>query len=354
MTIAEPLSIADLKVEVAPLTRPEREQWTKYVLNHNKATLFHLPNWAEGIASAHGHKAYFLRVLEGPRLKGVMPLVEIKSLLFGHSLISAAFGVGGGPLSDDSAALSALLKRADQLGRDRGADYVEIRDVGQELPGWNRRDDLYASFDRAIDENEEKNLLQIPRKQRAVVRKALDGKFDITIDKNLDVFFDLFSRTARDHGTPVFPKKHFRALAAAFPDHSDVLTVHADGEPVSSVFSFYFNDRVMPYYTGSKLEARSLGTNDLMYWKLMRHAADRGCRLFDFGRSKVGTGPYSFKKNWGFEPRPVVHQFKLLKGTALPNVSPANPKLSGLVHLWRRLPLPVANTVSQFISPSLG
>jgi hypothetical protein len=130
--------------------------------------------------------------------------------------------------------------------------------------------------------------------------------------------------------------------------------VRANGIPLSSVFSFYFRNRVMPYYTGSIPEARGLGTNDLMYWKLMRHAVARGCEIFDFGRSKVDTGPFAFKKNWGFEPRPVTHQYKLLRRTSLPNVSPANPKYTRLVRLWRMLPLPVANAASAFVSSSLG
>ena len=70
----------------------------------------------------------------------------------------------------------------------------------------------------------------------------------------------------------------------------------------------------MPYYTGTLPEARALGTNDLMYWQVMRRAADRGYRIFDFGRSKVGTGPYHFKRNWGFEPRSVTHQYYLRDG----------------------------------------
>src|SRR5690606_14987189 len=131
-------------------------------------------------------------------------------------------------------------------------------------------------------------------------------------------------------------------------------TVHHQGRPVSSVLSSYFRNRVTPYYTGSRDEARTTGSNDVMYWSVMRRALERGCDVFDFGRSKVGTGPYSFKRNWGFEPRAIAHQYRLVKAGALPNVNPTNPKYALLIGAWRKLPLPVANAVSPFLSRSLA
>ena len=133
-----------------------------------------------------------------------------------------------------------------------------------------------------------------------------------------------------------------------------VLTVRDGERPISSVLSYFFKGRVLPYYTGSHPDARDLGSNDLMYWALMRRAVERGCDVFDFGRSKVGTGPYAFKRNWGFEPRPITHQYRLLGAEALPNLNPTNPRYAAFIQLWRRLPLPVANGISPLLSRSLG
>jgi hypothetical protein len=110
----------------------------------------------------------------------------------------------------------------------------------------------------------------------------------------------------------------------------------------------------MPYYTGAAPEARALGAADLMYWQVMRRAVERGCRVFDFGRSKIGTGPYAFKRNWGFEPRAVTHQYFLRAGGELPRVNPTNPKYSAFIGLWRRLPLPVANALGPTIVGGTG
>jgi FemAB-related protein (PEP-CTERM system-associated) len=340
-------------LEFEILTPAAKARWDAFVAGHPSATVFHLSGWADVMRQAYGHKSHFTLATEAATIKGVLPLVELKSRLFGHALISNAFCVGGGPLAADEDTRLALMKEAERIGRATGAEYVEMRDT-QGAPGWQSKDDLYAGFEREMDPDEAKNLLQIPRKQRAVVRKAIEGDFRVTTDKDVDTFFNLFARTVRDHGTPVFPKRYFKAILDTFPDNADVLTVWKDNQPLSSVLSYYFGDRVYPYYTGSDLAAREHGTNDLMYWKLMRHAVARGQKIFDFGRSKTGTGPYAFKKNWGFEPRPIAHQYFLMKRDTLPNLNPTNPRYAKMIEVWRRLPIPVANFISGFISRNLG
>jgi FemAB-related protein (PEP-CTERM system-associated) len=335
------------------LTPGGKARWDEFVASQPSGTVFHLSAWSDVMANAFGHKTHYLTLAYGARLRGVLPLVELKSRLFGHSLVSTAFCVGGGPLATDDEARTHLLQEAERLARKLSVGFVELRDTPA-AQGWTGKSDLYAGFEREMIEDEAQNLLQIPRKQRAVVRKAIDGGFRVTTDKDLDTFYALFSRTMRDHGTPAFPKKFFREILNAMPDHADILTVWQGGQPLSSVLSYYFRDRVYPYFTGSSPEARLAGTNDLMYWKLMRHAVARGYKIFDFGRSKVGTGPYAFKKNWGFEPRPIAHQFLLIGRDTLPNLNPTNPRYARAIELWRRLPLPVANFISPFISRNLG
>jgi FemAB-related protein (PEP-CTERM system-associated) len=133
-----------------------------------------------------------------------------------------------------------------------------------------------------------------------------------------------------------------------------VLTVVHDGQAVSSVMSFFFRDEVLPYYGGGTLAARGVAANDWMYWEVMRRAAERGCRIFDFGRSKTGTGAFSFKTHWGFEPEPLHYEYRLLRGRALPEVNPLNPKFKLFIAAWKRLPLPVANVVGPWIARDLG
>lgn len=331
------------------------QQWDAFVAAHPDATFFHLSGWRHVAPKAFGHRAHNLAVTDDAgAIRAVLPLLEVRSRLFGHALISNAFCVGGGPLATDEASRLSILQQAEDLGRRLGVDYVELRDTAAAHDDWIARDDLYAGFEGPIAASEEDNLLQIPRKQRAVLRKALARGLTTTIDRTPEHFFGLYSGTMRDHGTPALPRRYFETLLETFAADCEVLTVHHEGRPVSSVLSFYHRNRVMPYYTGSAEAARATGSNDVMYWSVMRRALERGCDVFDFGRSKVGTGPYSFKRNWGFEPRPITHQYRLVKADALPNVNPTNPKFALLIEAWRRLPLPVANAISPMLSRSLA
>ncbi len=337
------------------MTDPASALWDRFVADHPQGTIFHHSAWPGIVADVFQHRAHPLTVTgPGGELRAVLPLVEVKSRLFGHALISNAFCVGGGPLALDEASLAEILDQAETLGRQLGVDYIELRDVADAPQTWLARDGLYATFAGPIEADEEANLLQIPRKQRAVVRKAMARGFEISIDKNADTFFPLYARTMRDHGTPALPKRFFEALLSRFGDRCEILTVRQAGTPISSVLSYYHGTAVQPYYTGSRLEARASGANDMMYWALMRRAVERGYATFDFGRSKVDTGPYNFKRNWGFEPRSVSHRYRMINQAELPNLNPTNPRYAAFIKAWRRLPLPVATAVSPFLSRSLA
>ena len=120
------------------------------------------------------------------------------------------------------------------------------------------------------------------------------------------------------------------------------------------MLSFYFRDEVLPFYGGGIRSARTLAANDFMYWEVMRMACARGCRVFDFGRSKIGTGSYAFKRNWGFQPTPLVYQYYLAAGHRMPDLNPLNPKFRVLSSVWKRLPLAVTTRLGPLIVRGIG
>lgn len=344
-----------MSIEVCELDPSNQALWQAYVDESPQATFFHRPEWQSVLQESFRHRCYFLMAVEDGRALGILPLVFVKSFLFGNRLVSTAFCVGGGIAADNGAAHDALSRRANELMREVGAEYVEYRAPATSGEGWVRREGLYATFDREIEAAEEDCLKQIPRKQRAVLRKAFKQELETRIDDSADVFYDLYSLSMRNLGTPVFTRRYIDALLAAFGEDCDILTVYGkDGTPLSSVLNFYFRDRVMPYYTGAAPQARKQGAADLMYWEVMRRAVDRGYKVFDFGRSKLGTGPFSFKKNWGFEPKPINLEFSLADGREMPNVNPNNPKYKLFIDTWRKLPHPVANLVGPVVARHLG
>jgi FemAB-related protein (PEP-CTERM system-associated) len=155
-------------------------------------------------------------------------------------------------------------------------------------------------------------------------------------------------------GTPVFAKRYFAILREAFGPECEVLTITRAGRVVSSVMSFYFRDEVLPYYGGGTDEARDCAGNDFMYWELMRRACERGIRVFDYGRSKLGTGAFDFKKNWGFEPQPLHYRYRLVRSHRVPEHNPLNPRYAMFIRMWQRMPLALANVLGPHIVRGLG
>lgn len=335
----------------------ERSRWDGFVRDHPDGTPFHLTAWGRAIAAGCGQRPHYLAAEAGGALVGVLPLIHTRSPVFGQSLVSNAFAVYGGPLAGDDATHAALDDAAWALAQSLGLAALEYRNRRRLRPGWAAKLDQYATFRRPLSADGDANLKAIPRKQRAEVRKSLDFGLDVRIaadSRAVDEQFAVYAESVRNLGTPVFPKRLFAALLETYGDEADVLTVSKDGTPLASVLSLYFRGEVLPYYGGGTAGARALRANDHMYWMLMEHARQRGCTLFDFGRSKTGTGPYAFKKNWGFEPEPLAYEFRLAPGAALPEVNPLNPKYRLMVETWKRLPLPVANAVGPLIARGIG
>ena len=329
-------------------------RWDAFVLACPQATFFHRAAWQRLIGDAFGHTTFYLYAERAGRLVGVLPLAQVKSLLFGHALVSLPFAVYAGVASEDDEAATALEAEAERIAQQLGAEHLELRQLQREHAGWPRQD-LYVTFRKPILPDEEANLLAIPRKQRAMVRKGIKHGLTSQFDAGVDRFFALYADNVHRHGTPALPRRYFQALRDTFGDDCSVLTVSApDGRPLSSVLSFHFRDEILPYYAGDDEAARDLAANDFKYWELMRHACGSGLKTFDYGRSKVGTGPYAFKKNWGFEPRPLHYEYRLYKRDAVPQNNPANAKYRLMIEAWRRLPLGVANWLGPYVVRSLG
>jgi FemAB-related protein (PEP-CTERM system-associated) len=233
-------------------------------------------------------------------------------------------------------------------------EHLELRNRDVHRVDWPRQE-LYATFRKHIAPDVDSNLQAIPRKQRAMVRKGIKHGLRSELDTDARRFFALYTDNMHRHGTPALSLRYFERLLTLFPAASEVLTVvdHA-GNPLSSVLSFYFRDEVLPYYAGDTVAAREVAANDFKYWELMRRACERGVRLFDYGRSKRGTGAFDFKKNWGFEPAPLAYEYRLLGRKAIPQNNPLNPKYRAFIALWRRMPRSLANALGPAIVRNLG
>ncbi len=328
----------------------DRARIAAFVTATEGGTPFHLPAWSIAVARGCGQRGRYLVAEQGGTIVGVLPLTEMRSPLFGRALVSAGFAVDGGVLGD--AVVEPLAAAAWALAQRIGCPSVELR--GGAVPaGWDSDTGSYLGFARDLAADDDAELLAIPRKQRAEVRRALGYALDVVTGNDralLAEHYRVYAESVRNLGSPVFPARLFRSVVETMD--ADVLTVRHQGRAVASVLSLYFGGTVYPYWGGGTEAARGLRANDRMYFALMAHARARGCTRFDFGRSKTGTGAAAFKKNWGFTPEPRLYA-KRSDGPAR-EVNPLNPKYALMVRSWKKMPLWAANLAGPWISRGLG
>ncbi|RNC67204.1 MAG: FemAB family PEP-CTERM system-associated protein [Desulfuromonadales bacterium] len=342
---------------VKEYTNDHRHVWDTFVAAASDGSCFHRIGWKDAVESSFGHRSHYLMAMDGDDLRGVLPLFEVRSRLFGHSLVSVPFGVYGGIVAADREAAAALRSSAESLAERIGVDYLELRHWSSCHDGgtgpeeqcasdgsrWHKKD-LYVTFVKPILPTVVDNMNAIPRKQRAMVRKGEKTGLISRVGKleDLERFYAIYARNVRDLGSPVYPLSFFRALMENFSD-TFILSIWKDGAMVAGVLTFVHGTTLLPYYGGGLREYFDYAINDFMYWELMRYGCEHGYGHFDFGRSKRDTGSYKFKKHWGFEPTPLDYECYLVRATEMPNISPVNPKYELMINVWKRLPLVVTN-----------
>lgn len=340
-------------VEVRNVREADVAECEAFVARASASTFFHRLAWRDLLCGELGFEDRYLCAIRNGRIVGLLPLVRVRSRLFGHTLTSLPFCSYGGPLTTDASVEDALVDAAVRLGIELRVDRVELRSLWP-LSRTAPRQDLYSTFRASIPEQLE-SMKGIPQKRRNVVRRAVALGLKATVGRDADRFFELYAENARAHGTPALGRRFFRALLDAFPHESDILFVtDAAGKDLSAILSFYHAGEVLAYFAGEMPAARETNANDFKYWSLMMHASARGCTAFDFGRSKAGTGSFQFKRLWGFEPQQLQYAFPYLPRGIVPENNPLNPRFRLAIDVWRRLPRVVVDRLGPLLVNGLG
>ena len=347
-------------VSLADLSDPNEIARIEGFVREHGGTVFHRPLWLNAIERGTGQQAMGLVLRQAGELTGWLPLTLVHSPLFGRALVSSGFGVAGGALTERRHDAETLCRAAEELALRHQALSIELR--GGEAPEhWQVTTTSHCNFVTDLAEDDEAQLLAISRKARAEVRKGLKTAFSIAIgsdEVDRAAHYAVYAESVHNLGTPVFPRRLFDAVLDSFGEAADILTVRNEDRPVASVLSLYHDDgeglTVMPYWGGGTYAARGLRANERMYYELMLHARRRGCTRFDFGRSKTESGPYFFKKNWGFDPEPLTYSNWSAPGTAARNIDPTDAGYARKIALWKRLPLSLANAIGPHIARGLG
>jgi len=313
-------------------------EWDSFVRENPGGTFFHLTLWGKIIATTFGHGIYNLSARRQGKLVGVFPLVLVRHGFLRKLLVSVAFGVYGGPVAAEEDSEAALVRKAEDLCRELGAEYVEARVEREPDWGWSKAH-THDSFMVELPDSEDVLLKSLRRKARGAVRRGIKSGLRAAFERGrVEEFYAIYAASVRNLGSPVFPRSLMKNLVLLGGEEVDILCVFHGDQIVSAVMTFFFRDTVIPYYGGSLKKFLSLSPNSFMYWELMRRSIEAGYRKFDFGRSRRGSGSYQFKLNWGFEPHPVFNYYYLNKRNSIPNLSTANPKFDLPRRIWSLMP----------------
>lgn len=355
-------AIADLSIIVEEVRLDDAQavaQIDAWVCAHPASTPFHRPAWLRGVEAGTGQKAHLLVARRTfNRIVGILPLTCIRSALFGRALVSSGFAVDGGILATDHRAATALADAAWTLASRLRCSTLELR--GGDAPvgaAWKNKADAYLGFSRPLAVDDDAELKAVPKRHRAEIRKGLEKglTFESGRTKKLrDIHYRLYAHSVHNLGTPVFPRALFDRMLDEFGDDADIAIVSKDDRPLSAVISFYHNGACMPYWHGAAEGARTMRSNEVLYFLLMRQARERGLATFDFGRSKVGTGPAAWKKNWGFAGEALGYHLRTAPGHEARDVNPLSPQYRRKVELWKKMPESLATLIGPYIARGLG
>jgi len=327
-----------------------RADWDAFVAAHPDATAYHGWDWRDVFGPVFGHEPIYLAARDGNRVVGVLPLVAFKSRLFGQFFCSLPFVNYGGILETSPDAVAPLVAEASRLARERGAAHVEMRHVHRQVTDAPVRQHKVTML-LPLKETVEAQWTALDNKVRNMVRKA--EKSDLTSESGglelLDAFHAVFSVNMRDLGTPVYPKRFFAAVLKASGPAARLHVVRHRGAPVAGSMTIVHRNRTEVPWASSLREARAMNPNMLLYWHMLREVIAAGGHVFDFGRSTPGEGTFLFKKQWKAEPVPLHWEYALITRDALPDQSPGSGKFAMAIELWKKLPVPVANTLGPLI-----
>ncbi len=327
----------------------------KYVMNSDYTSVYHLTAWCELIKNVFNHDAYYIFAESAENgVIGVLPLVHLKSRLFGNYMVSMPYFNYGGAVADMINIEASMMEQAVNLASELGVGHIEFRDTNTREPTWLVRTDKVNMILELPDSDE---LLgkAIGAKKRSQIRRPLKEGVESFIGgiELLKEFYHVFSINMRDLGTPIYSKIFFLEILKTFPKQTKIMILRLNGKPISAAFLIGFKGQLeIPWASTIKAYNR-FSPNMLMYWEILKFAIESGYEKFDFGRSSVDSGTYRFKKQWGAIPKQLYWHYWLADGKEMPHLTPDNTKYKLAIKAWQHLPIFVSNWLGPGIIKNL-
>jgi serine/alanine adding enzyme len=398
-----------MSIKIKAIEPIDAPVWDEYVYNHPKATLYHMSGWKNVIDKTYGPKTYYLMAIrepEGsqltahspqvsvknydlstisyePKVIGILPLVHLKHLLFGNSLISIPFFDLGGILADAEETEKALLSEALKLAQELKAANIELRhiypvkffekDSKTDLTGVypvkpeNRLAGAINPINFATRSHKVRMLLNIPESSE-ILMKSFKAKLRSQIKKPLkeglkskvggvellDDFYKVFSINMRDLGSPVHSKSLMKNVLEEFSKESRIIMVYKDVQPIACSLIIGFKDTLENPWASALRQYSRLSPNMLLYWTMLEYACDNGLKYFDFGRSSPDEGTYKFKEQWGAIPTVLHWHYIALDGQPISEETSEKSKFEKAIRFWQKIPVPITKIIGPMIRKHIG
>jgi FemAB-related protein (PEP-CTERM system-associated) len=331
-------------------------EWDSFVRRQSGWTHFHLHGWRTVIERVFGHECIYLvsRDADGV-MNAVLPLVRVRSFVFGHYLVSMPFLNYGGPLGSD-AGVSALAAEAERIAAQSRVKLLELRSrmpLPLSLPVSHRK----ITVVRDLPADSESLWSTLPAKLRSQIKRPRKEGIEVQVGaEHLDAFYGVFAHHMRDLGTPVLPKRFFAATIDAFGDDVYLAVAYHQNVPVACGCGFRWNDEFEITWASALRAYNAMSPNMLVYWELMARMASAGARLFNFGRCTPGSGTHRFKMQWGGREETLWWYQRAAGAENVAESSTPSPD-DGIYALatkvWQKLPVPIATRLGPAIVRSI-
>jgi serine/alanine adding enzyme len=329
----------DQALKITPLTTNNQQQWSRYVEQHLNATIYHSLTIKKVIEQTFDHKTlYLMAVDKNDDIRGVLPLTQLKSRLFGDLYCAVPFFNYGGVLADNDSVETQLINHAWSTASAYGSQHIEYRQTHR-MPNLPCRDDK-VSMILTLPKDNDSLWQNFGSKLRAQINKAAAHTHQVKIGrlKLVDDFYQVFAQRMRDLGTPVYSKKLFINMLKQNASAS-IVVIYVKNRAASAGFILGWRNTLEIPWASSIKDANNQDNNMLLYWHILQFAIDQKYECFDFGRSSKDASTYKFKKQWGAKEHPLYWHYSLNDQNEIPSITTHNPKYQIAITIWRLLPL---------------